>query len=245
MKSRAFTLIELLVVIAIIAILAAILFPVFAQAREKARQTSCLNNTKQLGLGIMQYVQDNDETYPIGAYGNYDPPHSSVNRWFKSISPYTKNTQIRTCPSAKRAAVDVDPTASNYGVRDEICGWQYGLPMPEVVNSAGTMLLCDTMRVNMATANRTDPKTWIAAEDESAYPEWDIKGLYWSRDGSYFTQTGTNYDRWPAARHQGFVNIAFCDGHAKAMKIEQLTGVTTARPNGWSYKDPENVWDNN
>src|ERR1700742_4223315 len=64
-QRNAFTLIELLVVIAIIAILAAILFPVFAQAREAARKTSCLSNTKQLGLGIMQYVQDYDETYPM------------------------------------------------------------------------------------------------------------------------------------------------------------------------------------
>ncbi|WP_395145752.1 prepilin-type N-terminal cleavage/methylation domain-containing protein, partial [Armatimonas sp.] len=68
MKKRAFTLIELLVVIAIIAILAAILFPVFAQAREKARQTSCLSNQKQIGLGVMQYVQDYDETYPTAYY---------------------------------------------------------------------------------------------------------------------------------------------------------------------------------
>src|SRR5436305_5829833 len=64
-QNRAFTLIELLVVIAIIAILAAILFPVFAQAREKARSISCLSNTKQLGLAVMMYVQDYDETFPL------------------------------------------------------------------------------------------------------------------------------------------------------------------------------------
>ena len=65
---KAFTLIELLVVIAIIAILAAILFPVFAQAREKARQTSCLSNLKQIGLGLMMYTQDYDETYPMNLF---------------------------------------------------------------------------------------------------------------------------------------------------------------------------------
>src|ERR1700760_1989216 len=69
-RREAFTLIELLVVIAIIAILAAILFPVFAQVREKARQATCASNQKQIGLGILQYVQDNDEIYPFAA-GNY------------------------------------------------------------------------------------------------------------------------------------------------------------------------------
>jgi len=89
MKKLGFTLIELLVVIAIIAILAAILFPVFAQAREKARAISCLSNTKQIGLGIMQYVQDNDEYYCPANYG--------VNgwaleiRWYDMVQPYIKN----------------------------------------------------------------------------------------------------------------------------------------------------------
>src|SRR5919205_3400091 len=92
--SRAFTLIELLVVIAIIAILAAILFPVFAQAREKARQTACLSNTKQLGLGIMQYVQDYDGYYPYVRV--LSTPNSN---WGNAIYPYVKSTQVFVCPS--------------------------------------------------------------------------------------------------------------------------------------------------
>ena len=89
---KGFTLIELLVVIAIIAILAAILFPVFAQAREKARQTSCLSNQKQIGLGIMQYVQDYDETYPYFQMnqakltGGVEPI-----AWTTVVQPYIKN----------------------------------------------------------------------------------------------------------------------------------------------------------
>jgi prepilin-type N-terminal cleavage/methylation domain-containing protein/prepilin-type processing-associated H-X9-DG protein len=114
MKKRGFTLIELLVVIAIIAILAAILFPVFAQAREKARATSCLSNTKQMGLGLMMYVQDYDETYPYwswwyssdaGGCGARDssPLNAGCNHWesmwFNAIYPYVKNAQVFTCPS--------------------------------------------------------------------------------------------------------------------------------------------------
>ncbi len=98
MNRRAFTLIELLVVIAIIAILAAILFPVFAQAREKARQTSCLSNQKQLGLGTMMYVQDYDETYPMTA--NYGEPAATRTIWSDMVAPYLKNRDIFKCPSA-------------------------------------------------------------------------------------------------------------------------------------------------
>jgi len=122
MRRRGFTLIELLVVIAIIAILAAILFPVFAQAREKARQTSCLSNVKQMGTAFMMYVQDADETFPL-AYGwapgrgwmwnynhatpvNWRPLAADDERlgaypvhWANSVQPYAKNYPIEACPS--------------------------------------------------------------------------------------------------------------------------------------------------
>ena len=93
-QHNAFTLIELLVVIAIIAILAAILFPVFAQAREKARQTSCLSNLKQIGLGIMQYTQDYDETFPAGLQSGWWQAG-----WTWQVVPYLKSTDILRCPS--------------------------------------------------------------------------------------------------------------------------------------------------
>ncbi len=95
MKRRGFTLIELLVVIAIIAILAAILFPVFARAREKARQTSCLSNVKQLSLGVLMYTQDYDERLPYCDCNAY----SSGTNWAISTQPYVKNAQIFVCPS--------------------------------------------------------------------------------------------------------------------------------------------------
>jgi len=112
---RGFTLIELLVVIAIIAILAAILFPVFAKAREKARQASCLSNVKQMLTGFMGYASDYDEQFPIFSwtYRNCggSPAWPNMTMWYVALNPYVKNTGIYKCPS---------------GARDRCCGGQHG-----------------------------------------------------------------------------------------------------------------------
>jgi prepilin-type N-terminal cleavage/methylation domain-containing protein len=94
-KHIAFTLIELLVVIAIIAILAAILFPVFAEARENARKTACLNNMRQISLGLMQYVQDYDETFPLVRFDWPNVPYT----WREAVQPYIKNIDVFRDPS--------------------------------------------------------------------------------------------------------------------------------------------------
>src|SRR5688572_24308861 len=129
MRTRGFTLIELLVVIAIIAILAAILFPVFAQARAKARQTACLNNLKQLGLGVMLYAQDYDERLPIGAYWQ----DAKVNGyWFRLLSPYVRNQVIRNCPSNARRVPPAATLGANYGINASVSSWMGARALSEI-----------------------------------------------------------------------------------------------------------------
>lgn len=99
LKNRGFTLIELLVVIAIIAILAAIIFPVFARAREKARQTACVSNLKQIGTALTMYTADYDGTYTRGQYW----PWTGEYTWINAVEPYVKNENIFRCPSARGA----------------------------------------------------------------------------------------------------------------------------------------------
>jgi prepilin-type N-terminal cleavage/methylation domain-containing protein/prepilin-type processing-associated H-X9-DG protein len=143
----AFTLIELLVVIAIIAILAAILFPVFAQARDKARSTSCLSNEKQIALSLMQYTQDYDEMFPLATNEVAPDGRSAPTRlyditWIKAVDPYVKSGAVFVCPSAKYFNRDPESSA----IHDEAgayagslsnaaavasrkgTAWDYGMP---------------------------------------------------------------------------------------------------------------------
>ena len=112
----AFTLIELLVVIAIIAILAAILFPVFARARENARRSSCQSNLKQIGLGVLQYVQDYDEKFPVIVVSS--STSTAPFGWAGTTQPYLKSTQILQCPSDSSALPSTAPPEAENGFCD-------------------------------------------------------------------------------------------------------------------------------
>ena len=126
--------IELLVVIAIIAILAAILFPVFAKAREKARTASCSSNCKQMGLAFAQYTNDYDEHYPLGNYAI----NGADTRWFMFVQPYVKNTQIFVCPSYSGTL----PAGWMYGGNAWDNGFQ-GMSLAAVTRPANKILVLD------------------------------------------------------------------------------------------------------
>ncbi len=132
-----FTLIELLVVIAIIAILAAILFPVFAKAREKARQSSCQSNLKQLGLAVTQYAQDYDERYPLTWGGGFF--------WRDNIAPYIKNTQVFYCPSYN--------TVIGYASNWRVSNWGSAVAMATITSVAEVIYTGDTVPTNKYTQN--------------------------------------------------------------------------------------------
>jgi prepilin-type N-terminal cleavage/methylation domain-containing protein/prepilin-type processing-associated H-X9-DG protein len=230
MKRRnGFTLIELLVVIAIIAILAAILFPVFARAREKARQSSCLSNVKQLTLGTMMYAQDYDETYPCWA--RWYPSRNSAGDGFRdpsictspqspplAVYPYVKNLQVYVCPSGGT------PPDDGYDTYD--AGWRF--PGPSSRGYAWSVTICHAGGATspprpIRMADLTSPASTVLMGD--AVHMWGGKGaiLYaesccdggggWSGvDGSLDGQYAGDED-W--SRHNGGENLGFADGHAK------------------------------
>jgi prepilin-type N-terminal cleavage/methylation domain-containing protein len=202
MKRRGFTLIELLVVIAIISILAAILFPVFARARENARRASCLSNLKQIGLGWMMYTQDYDELTPI------------YNSWTKNLQPYVKSGQLFVCPSAISTSPvgtnGCDPTSHNTNLND----WgSYGMN-GQFISGAS---LASFVNVSKTVA--------LAESSGKTYVRYMYATHYWN--SNYNSQCGdgtTSYtakDGW-ATWHFGGNDILFTDGHAKWMKMEQI-----------------------
>ena len=198
-KKSAFTLIELLVVIAIIAILAAILFPVFARARENARRSSCQSNLKQIGLGVLQYTQDYDEFYPMGTW-QYNGTSAPEVRWSQSIQPYVKSTQLFMCPSnpnndqVTSAAVGPYPAINiSYAANSHIMRPFNGLPT-----------------VNLAYIDQTSTRIMAGELTSNNY---DIMNYTWSGNTSLVNNG--------FAGHLGTWNCLFADGHVKSYRPTQ------------------------
>jgi prepilin-type N-terminal cleavage/methylation domain-containing protein len=217
---NAFTLIELLVVIAIIAILAAILFPVFARARENARRTSCLSNLKQIGLGAMMYLQDYDEKYPQAYWyksatftksasdyvlqtDNSAPGKRFLTgdaggttsgyyvSWMDLIYPYVKSTQLFECPSATQ-----DNRYPSYGYNPLVSGWNR--------TSTGT---------GISAAALSRPSEVIMNHDANIYYATDYGGDAWC--GTFITDA---YKKYLYYHLEGF-NVTYTDGHSKWHKM--------------------------
>ncbi|KAH0534176.1 hypothetical protein FGG08_007223 [Glutinoglossum americanum] len=228
-STQAFTLIELLVVIAIIAILAAILFPVFAQAREKARAATCLSNEKQMGLGLMQYTQDYDETFPVGAYND----GGSGIGWAGEIYPYVKSTAVFTCMNDNRYdAVAPDTLVSyaiNIGVTRDGYGGVYG-SLPAIGAPARTVLLCEVSGVPVRPDNVGVAGTDISVSYSNNSASTEGYGIYaypgFGFGGQFNTgfMGGNNFPgQWgyhqfvdrPLGCHSEGSNFILADGHVK------------------------------
>lgn len=230
-KCGGFTLIELLVVIAIIAILAAILFPVFARARENARRTSCQSNLKQIGLGAMMYVQDFDESYPpriINVAWSAPEGNYTYTLWPGLIEPYVKNYQVFRCPSSGSSAM----LNGQYGANYLLFTNTPSLLQAAVVSPASIYMIMDS-----GTYYTSPPYiTGARAGFEYLPGEGDAGGN---------CSGVTAHAIWPdkqadcrSGRHFGGVNIAFADGHVKWLKSDKpyqaATTYTLASKNAWN-----------
>lgn len=214
MRRKGFTLIELLVVIAIIAILAAILFPVFARAREKARQTSCLSNVKQIALGVVMYVSDYDGRYPQSFYYSLTGICDDKVFWPLVVDPYVKSGTVRTssghstgiwkCPSMATVANWYCGAYTDYGMNNSL----FGLVDSRIDRPAETIMLGESW-ISHATApdNHEGWYIWSSAyaDDPTHTP-------------GYYAGLGTRY------AHNGMANWGFCDGHAKSEGETNMLG---------------------
>ena len=249
---RAFTLIELLVVIAIIALLAAILFPVFGRVRENARRSSCQSNLKQLGLVMAQYTQDYDEIYPVGIGNDWS------RTWPVLVQPYVKNLNVFMCPSDAKANVGswagittsyaangemewvwngVSAPATLLGpVGDEWMGMA-SLKLSQIPKPSESILISEKWSSDVVAAGDAGGVTSGFGGNSMI-----MSGLNWSYTGTNIpdgTRSGTAFQTGKngavSAGHLDTANFLFCDGHVKAMKpyTTNLTGWWNS-PNMWN-----------
>lgn len=231
--AHGFTLIELLVVIAIIAILAAILFPVFAQAREKARQTACLSNAKQVGTAVMMYVQDYDETYPSGHWGYY----------FVAVQPYMKNEQTWRCPSHSGvytvrpcfpmnngggcANIELKRVVTGWNLNADVTGgWDNTAPksIARIDRPAETVMQTETVVYGTREAAINNPPN--SRPQTAQFAISPCRTIAHARYHPSMTVSGGRAGVWPtsnnngrmAVHHSDGMNILYADTHAKFSK---------------------------
>ena len=243
---KGFTLIELLVVIAIIAILAAILFPVFAQAREKARQTQCLSNVKQTMTAILMYCDDNDG-YTLPQWTGIPHPKGGSYSTITILEPYVKNYNIFYCPSSpfKKPANKDEFWAGNYGVNGWVVSW--GL------NWDGTNAIPYGSVRSLQGLNK--PSETFIYGDLGLYSVgiWDaLYGGEWAyipgsgsdpKYAPYITRVNTTLQNDAKnGRHNGGVNLGYADGHAAFMKSSLVMQKTIDEWASWGTKEENDLW---
>lgn len=224
--AKGFTLIELLVVISIIALLAAILFPVFSRARDNARRSGCHSNLRQIGMGMLQYAQDYDESLVRNYYGDNgylisdSTPGAQKWKWMDAVQPHLKSEQLFSCPSAPRGI----NTDTYEGRGAYVYYAKLGTPNHPATPNYGYYGSYALNNANYAEGNPRTPPAGapLSSVSQPAQTIWVVDGnghfeLPWP-DG---VQNLAIVGRVPE-RHFEMVNVLWCDGHVKAQKVEQL-----------------------
>jgi prepilin-type N-terminal cleavage/methylation domain-containing protein/prepilin-type processing-associated H-X9-DG protein len=220
-KRSAFTLLELLVVIAIIGLLAAILFPVFGRVRENARRTSCLSNMNQLGLAMVQYTQDFDETFPLTSW---TPAGCAAMTWRQALYPYVKSVQVYKCPSNTYNTLDTAQTSACYDNPAPALPRNYALNMRFLPSWTNPPLPLRMPGIN-------DPASRIFCAENSS---GDSRTFFMNWNASNFV--GYVYNNGKFGGHLQMMNFIFADGHAKAMR--PMATVSPVSMWGYSNDNP-------
>jgi len=245
-KQSGFTLIELLVVIAIIAILAAILFPVFAKAREKARQITCASNLKQLGIACLSYTEDYDEQLPSSwatTPGNSNPATGAY-KWMDAVYPYVKSVGVYHCPDD----AGQNGSTGNYVFYQNLTGQSSSYYGSYGMNSSywgtGGGVACkgpgNGPGIGLSQLNAPSTTIWIGDGDGSYQIDWQgPNGKENTASSNGFTEigtTGSNGDGALTFRHGGpdIANALFCDGHVKSLNAGQAV-VTAVEADNNTY----------
>ncbi len=246
-RRMGFTLIELLVVIAIIAILASILFPVFARARENARRASCMSNLKQIGLGIQMYIQDYDERMPLVVGDDAGPSSGNPYGWADSLYPYTKSTQILKDPSDPRGVTanwPAKPGPTNYNYTDYWFNSRLdvysGAGTPNVgINIAALTYPANTVSNGDGSPPVTNGNYGRARYNTSGTNSGTIGDSAWYGNAPtvYSNPRSAAVVGYPtmnlAAMHLEGSNYLFCDGHVKWLKGIETNGCKPSTSTGY------------